>query len=320
MLAFPWATNPSVPFSKDACFDNAGTLGSSDAPADGCGPSDSPAPADGCGFEDWPAPDDGCGFEDWLAPDDGCGFEDWLTPDDGCGFEDSPTPDDGCGLEDSPTSDDGCGFEDSPTPADGCGPSDSPAPDDGCGASDPPTPGDCCGFADPSVPDGGCVDAPVFPLPFGACDTPASGAVWPPFDTFELAGAVDFFTLTVTRHTNFFFPNLAVILAFPFFLAFTFPLEETVAIFLLLLFHFTFLPAPLTLSRTLFPTYKVTFFLFSFGFLTFFAIACSGEKNIVSVKARQSTSDIHFLFIVSILSFILGMPQRRHTQAKKRCG
>ena len=50
-----------------------------------------------------------------------------------------------------------------------------------------------------------------------------------------------FLFLTVTRHTSFFLPTFAVMRAVPFFFAETFPLEETAATFLLLLFHFAFL-------------------------------------------------------------------------------
>lgn len=107
-----------------------------------------------------------------------------------------------------------------------------------------------------------------------------------------------FLFLTVTRHTSFFLPIFAVIRAVPFFFAETFPLEETAATFLLLLFHFAFFFVPLTLSWTLFPTYKVAFFLLSLSF-AFFAADCSGETNIESVNAKQRISAILLLFIRS---------------------
>ena len=111
-------------------------------------------------------------------------------------------------------------------------------------------------------------------------------------------GAGFFLFLTVTRHTSFFLPTFAVMRAVPFFFAETFPLEETAATFLLLLFHFAFFFVPLTLRRTLFPTYKVTFFLLSLGLLAF-ASDSSGLTNIESVNARQRISAILLLFIKS---------------------
>ena len=107
-----------------------------------------------------------------------------------------------------------------------------------------------------------------------------------------------FLFLTVTRHTSFFLPTFAVMRAVPFFFAETFPLEETAATFLLLLFHFAFFFVPLTLRRTLFPTYKVTFFLLSLGLLVF-ASDSSGLINIESVNAKQRISAILLLFIRS---------------------
>ena len=64
-----------------------------------------------------------------------------------------------------------------------------------------------------------------------------------------------------------FFAESHVIVALPARTAFIFPLEETVATFLLLLLNFTFWLAVLGFTVafrvTFSPTYKVTFFLFS---------------------------------------------------------
>ena len=74
-----------------------------------------------------------------------------------------------------------------------------------------------------------------------------------------------FFATTFTLHFNFFLPILAVIVAFPTFLPLILPFLETVTIFLLEDFHFTFLLFFFTFSFTVWPTLIVTFFLLSFA-------------------------------------------------------
>ena len=74
-----------------------------------------------------------------------------------------------------------------------------------------------------------------------------------------------FFATTFTLHFNFFLPILAVIVAFPTFLPLILPFLETVTIFLLEDFHFTFLLFFFTFSFTVWPTLIVIFFLLSFA-------------------------------------------------------
>ena len=69
---------------------------------------------------------------------------------------------------------------------------------------------------------------------------------------------------TVILHLYFLPPTLAVIVAVPFFFAVTFPFEFTVATFLLLEVHLTFLDVPVIFSVYFSPTFSVFFVLFIF--------------------------------------------------------
>ncbi len=302
---------------KDICFTVVGVIGTGSS-VGACGlPDGCCGFADGfCGFPDGAngLPDGASGFPDGTngfpdgangLPDGCCGFADGFCgfadgfcgfPDGCCGFPDGCCgfPDGFCGFPDGC-----CGFPDGCCGfPDGC----CGFPDGCCGSPD-----GCCGFADGFCGSPvGCwpPDPPSFPST-GGCDGAELSFPFPPpclSSSFVFVDGV-FLFFTVILHTSFFFATFAVMLAFPFFFAFTTPLEETVATFFLLLFHFTFFFVPFTFRRRLFPTTNVAFFLFSLIFV-FFAIDCDGEENIVMTNTRQSKIDVNLLLIESILSHL----------------
>ena len=117
--------------------------------------------------------------------------------------------------------------------------------------------------------------------------------------TCVVTGACFFLAFTVTLQVYFFFPAFAVIVAVPFFFAVTTPFEDTMATVLFELLHFTFFLLFFSFNLVLFPTTKVTFFLFNWIF--FFALATKEfpSKLIENINARTSVklSTLLILFI-----------------------
>ena len=129
--------------------------------------------------------------------------------------------------------------------------------------------------------------------------------VFPGFvELFLFAILFTFFVFfTVTLQTYFFLPTFACTLAFPAF----FPLIVTSVFFFLLsvtfflpeaTVHFTFFLLFCSLIFTVFPTFTVTVFLFSFTFF-FAAKALCGSRDNAIAKISKRTSVFCFLIVKS---------------------
>ena len=111
--------------------------------------------------------------------------------------------------------------------------------------------------------------------------------VEPAFTVFFVADKHGF--LTVTLHLYFLPDTFAVITTVPAFLGVTFPFADTVAIFLLLDFHVTFLVVPVIFNVFGVPTYIVVFVLLIFTLLAACTFTGDKDTSITSTIAQASS-------------------------------
>ena len=106
---------------------------------------------------------------------------------------------------------------------------------------------------------------------------------------------------TVTLHFSFFFPAFAVMVAFPFFLAFTTPFLLTAATFFLLEDHLTVPLYFFTFSFAVFPIVNDNLVFDNFGLTA----ACdSGQYNELKISAKVVANTSCFFIIETSLNII----------------
>ena len=166
----------------------------------------------------------------------------------------------------------------------------------------------------PEVPGFALPEGATVPLVFGvsvAGALPVGAGVTGITIEVSADGCVSAAARTVTLHLSSLPPTLALITVLPGFLPFTFPFLFTVAIFFLLLDHFTFFfPAFLTRSFKVFPTRTVAFLRFSFGFLA--AVTDTGipvpVTTIANVMAQAAAFNTFLFLLIFTPHFLIILP------------